>query len=69
MDLWYDEGWWEGYVYVTRDDSLDVFFPGNNDTVTVREDQSDVENEHERYRIRCVPACGLSIPGSCDLHA
>lgn len=52
VDCWYDDGWWEGYVHVTRDDSVDVFFPGNNDIVTVREDQSDVPNENDRYRLR-----------------
>lgn len=56
MDCWFEEGWWEGFVHVTRDDSVDIFFPGNDDTVTVREDQSDVPKEAERYRLRRVPA-------------
>ncbi|BDA46707.1 hypothetical protein COCOBI_09-1600 [Coccomyxa sp. Obi] len=53
VDCWYDDGWWEGYVHVTTDTKIVVTFPeGTADEVEVPLDQSDVEKESDRTRLR-----------------
>lgn len=55
MDCWYNDGWWEGYVHITRDTEVVVIFPEDDgDEVTVSLDQSHVEKENERRRLRSV---------------
>lgn len=54
VDCWYDDGWWEGYVHITRDTELVVFFPSNGDLVTIPYDQSN-KPEDQQKRLRCAP--------------
>lgn len=58
VDVLWMGGWWEGYVTVTRDKSVDVYFPGGRDTEEVQEDQSGIpEDERNIVRFETAALC------------